>query len=190
MELFLRLKHWHLFLLTFGGPFILQIILSVCTWVTSDPMIMLQLMPFVMFLFFAGYFGWLWAIGQEFQKMLPGDLKFSLVPFKILLLFPVVYVLFFFLMLDFFVVNMDHELEPSLGIFFTIIPLHLFTMFCIFYCIYFAARTFKATELQRPVTFPDFVGEFLMIWIFPLGIWFIQPRINKLIAEKSGSNGY
>lgn len=190
MEIFLRLKHWHLFLITFGLPFVLQIILSVFTWTTNDPMIMLQVMPFVMFLFFAGYFGWLWAIGQEFQKMLPGNLKFNLVPFKIFLLFPVIYILFFFFMLDFFVVNMEEEMEPPLSLFFMIIPLHLFTMFCIFYCIYFAARTFKATELQRPVTFPDFAGEFFMIWIFPVGIWFIQPRINKLIAKKQGNNDF
>lgn len=190
MEIFLRLKHWHLFLIAFGLPFTLQIILSVFTLITEDPMLMLQVMPFVMFLFFAGYFGWLWAIGQEFQKMLPGDLKFSLVPFKIFLLFPVIYVLFLFFMIDFFVINMEDELEPSLSIFYMIIPLHLFTMFCIFYCIYFAARTFKATELQRPVTFPDFVGEFFMIWIFPLGIWFIQPRINDLIAKKQGNNDF
>lgn len=188
MEVFLRLKHWHLFLIMFAVPFVLQIILGVITLVTNDPMIVLQVMPFVMFLFFAGYFGWLWAIGQEFQKMLPGDLKFSLAPFKFFLLFPVVYVLFLFVALDFFVVNMDNVQPPPLSLFFTIIPLHLFTMFCIFYCIYFAARTFKATELQRPVVFTDFAGEFLMIWIFPVGIWFIQPRINKLIAEKTGTS--
>lgn len=187
MEIFLRLKHWHLFLITFAVPFILQIILAVITMTTHDPMIMLQLMPLVMFLYFAGYFGWLWAIGQEFQKRLPGDLKFSLAPFKFFLLFPVVYVLFFFVMFDFFVINMENEIEKPLGILFMIIPLHLFTIFCIFYCIYFAARTFKATELQRPVVFTDFVGEFFMIWIFPVGIWFIQPKINKLIAEKTGS---
>ena len=147
-------------------------------------------MPFVMSFFFIGYFGWLWAIGQEFQKILPGNLKFNLTPFRIFLLYPVVYILLFFLLIDMVAVNMLNSTEPPLEFFFLIIPFHLFAIFCILYCIFFAARTFKAAELQRSVTFADFVGEFLMIWIFPVGIWFIQPKINKLIGEKLNNNNF
>ena len=58
---------------------------------------------------------------------------------------------------------------------------HILSMFGIFYSLYFVAKTFKTVELQREVTFSDFAGEFFMIWFFPIGIWVIQPKINKMI---------
>ena len=69
------------------------------------------------------------------------------------------------------------------GLIAVIVPLHLFSIFCIFYSVYFVAKTFKTVELQREVTFSDFVGEFFMLWFYPIGIWIIQPKINKMIEE-------
>ncbi|WP_101311729.1 hypothetical protein [Labilibaculum manganireducens] len=79
------------------------------------------------------------------------------------------------------------EQEPSGGLIGglvgIIVPLHLFSMFCIFYCLYFVAKTFKTVELQREVSFFDFAGEFFMIWFFPIGIWIVQPKVNKMIED-------
>ena len=69
------------------------------------------------------------------------------------------------------------------GVIGVIVPLHLFSMFCIFYSLYFVAKTFKTVELQRQVSFSDFAGEFFMIWFYPIGIWIVQPKINKMIEE-------
>ena len=63
-----------------------------------------------------------------------------------------------------------------------IIPLHLLSMVCIFYCIYFNAKSLKAAELQRPVVFADYLSEIFIIWFFPIGIWAVQPRINALFS--------
>jgi len=57
-------------------------------------------------------------------------------------------------------------------------------MFCIFYSLYFIAKELKSVELQKPVTFSDFAGEFFLLWFFPIGIWIIQPRINKIFESK------
>lgn len=73
--------------------------------------------------------------------------------------------------------------EPNLAIFAFIAPLHLFSMFCMFYCGYFNAKALKAVETKKPVTFSDYVGEFFLIWFFPIGIWIIQPRINKIFED-------
>jgi len=53
-------------------------------------------------------------------------------------------------------------------------------MYCIFYLMYKAAKTIKTAEVQKPVSFGDFAGEFFLLWFFPIGIWFLQPKINKL----------
>jgi bacteriorhodopsin len=67
------------------------------------------------------------------------------------------------------------------AIFALVVPLHLFSMFYIFYTLYFAAKTVKTVELQREVTFSDFAGEFFLIWFYPVGVWIIQPKVNKMI---------
>ncbi|WP_373551080.1 hypothetical protein [Haliscomenobacter sp.] len=53
----------------------------------------------------------------------------------------------------------------------------------IFYCIYHVAKTIKTVELQRKVTFSDFIAEFFLVWFFPIGVWILQPTINKLAAK-------
>jgi len=59
---------------------------------------------------------------------------------------------------------------------------HLFSMFCLFYCLYFIAKALKTVELQRPVTFSDYAGEFFLLWFYPVGVWILQPRINQIFA--------
>jgi len=56
-------------------------------------------------------------------------------------------------------------------------------MFCAFYVMYFIAKELKTVELQRDVMFSDYIGEFLLLWFFPVGVWVLQPRINKLFAS-------
>lgn len=65
-----------------------------------------------------------------------------------------------------------------------LITLHLFSIFCIFHSLYFAAKAFKTAELQRRVTFSDFAGEFFMIWFYPIGIWIVQPKVNRMVGNE------
>jgi hypothetical protein len=48
---------------------------------------------------------------------------------------------------------------------------------------YFVAKTFKTVELQKEVTFSDFIGEFFMFWFYYIGILFLQPKINKMVED-------
>jgi len=57
-----------------------------------------------------------------------------------------------------------------------------------FYCLYFNAKALKTAELQKPLTFSDFAGEFFLLWFFPIGIWILQPRINKLFDPEAGAS--
>lgn len=45
-----------------------------------------------------------------------------------------------------------------------------------------AAKTIKTVELQKKVTFSDFAGEFFLLWFSPIGIWILQPKINKFAS--------
>ena len=190
IDKFLNAKHWQLFLLTFGIPIIFQFIMMGTMFANigannnPDPDFMfsyMKLFPIMMLLFMGVFFGWFWSVAIGLQRVIPDEIKLKVNRFKIFLLIPIVYMIFF---LGFFMTSFTSG-GPNPGIFAVIVPLHLFSMFCIFYSLYFLAKTFKTAELQRKVTFSDFAGEFFMIWFYPIGIWIVQPKINKMIKEKA-----
>ncbi len=200
---FLKAKHWQLFLLIFGLPFIIQII-AMGIIVTSsisgdetapDPAFMFRyFMPvfsIMMLLFIFGLLGWIWSMASRLQKMLPEHVRLNLRAFKFFFFFPVVYMIvflsIFFWSFQSSVVNPDFNPAYMFVGFAVIFPLHLFAIFCMFYVLYFTSKTIKMVELQKHVTFGDYAGEFFLLWFDPIGVWIIQPRINKLFEQLSQS---
>ena len=193
---FLKAKHWVLFLLTFGIPMVFQFVmvgLMLSNLFTSqnsdffDPFDRMKFFPLVMLVFMAVLYGWFWSIAIGLQKKVPENVKMKVKKFKFFFVFPMVY---FLLFMGFFFSSINSLFEQNIeshfgiigGLFVFIIPLHLFAMFCIFYIFYFVAKTFKTVELQREVTFGDFAGEFFLLIFYPIGVWIIQPKINKMIV--------
>lgn len=186
---FLKAKHWHLFLLTFGLPIIFQIVLMISEIFQSQGaenhgpqtgILNTVVFPLIMVVFIVVTFGWYWSVGVGLQKLVRSDLRMKVSRYKIFLFFAIGYLPFFFFLFVMFVVS--RGTEPA--IFLVTMPFHLFYMFCIFYTAYFMAKAIKTAELQRKVTFDDFASEFFLMWFFPIGIWIIQPKINKLILAQ------
>ena len=202
MNLFLKAKHWQIFLFTFCLPFLLQIIIIVSVMANifdsavhnapPDPEVffaVFKFFPLMMVVFMGALFGWMWSIAVGLKKMIPPGVDMKSTLFKITLIYPLVYTFLFSLFIAYIVSGIFHlqhgeEPPPVMFVGFAVIfPLHLFAMFCMFYNIYFAAKTIKTVELQREVTFSDFVGEFFLIWFHFIGVWILQPRINKMVEN-------
>jgi hypothetical protein len=199
IERFLKAKHWQLFILMFGIPFLFQILMMVKVFPNinsmenHDPMEvfnMLKFFPIIMVLFMAVFFGWFWSIAIGLQKKVPKNVTMKTKKFKIFFFIPLVYILCFSLFIGGMLSGiMQNETESigglTNGIVGIIIPLHLLSMFGMFYSLYFVAKTFKTVELQKEVSFGEFAGEFFMLWFYFIGIWIIQPKINKMAANKN-----
>lgn len=206
---FLRAKHWQLFVLTFGVMMVAYIMIMyfVFTDIMSltaagqqpDPLIMfryMKLLPFLGVFFMLVMVGWYWSVGIGLQKKLPSGVTMKTTLFKVFLIVPVVYMTVFMFFMGILVkhvfeISAGNEPPESIGLsmmslFPVIMPLHLFSAFCYFYNMYFAAKTIKTVELQRPTTFSDFVGEFFLIWFYPIGVWILQPKINSLHENAPG----
>ncbi len=188
-NLFLKAKHWQLFSLTFGIPFIFQIVMMVNIFSNigdgniPDPTYMFKYMTFFcifIVLFMGVWFGWFWSVAIGLQAKMPEGVKMKVTKYKIFFFSPLIYIL----VLIFFMSTMTTNSVPNPAMFIVILPLHLFSMFCMFYNLYFVAKTFKTVELQRETRFSDFAGEFFMIWFYPIGIWIIQPKINKMMEDQ------
>lgn len=73
------------------------------------------------------------------------------------------------------------------GIPFFVVPMHLLAMVAIFYVLGFTAKNLILAERQSPVSFFDYSGPFFLMWFFPIGVWFVQPRVNRLVARAPAS---
>ena len=45
------------------------------------------------------------------------------------------------------------------------------------------AKTIKTAEQKRKLDFGDFAGEFFLMWFFMIGVWILQPKINRMSEE-------
>lgn len=189
MTKFLTLKHWQLFLLLIGIPLIFQFVIIGFTIASRNPAAYFIYFPIITILIIGLSLSWSYSLGTNLYKRLPVTAKMSLTRFKIFLFFPGIYMIFFLVFMAGLFSDVSSGREPNPGILFLIFPLHLFAMFCLFYCLYFNAKALKTVELQRPVTFSDYAGEFFLLWFFPIGIWIIQPRVNRLFATTPDDSG-
>ncbi len=177
MVVLLRLKHWQLFLLTWGVTLVINFSM------VSDPVLMITLFPLMIVFWAIGLLGWIWAISTTLQPLLPSGVSMNVRQFKMLFLVPVVYALVIVgAMVEIIrsAVHFDTSLPAFLSI---IVVLHIFSFICIVFGIRFAAKTMKSVELGRMARFPDYMAEFFLIWFSMIGIWILQPRLNKLAAE-------
>lgn len=194
---FLKAKHWQLFILVFGLPMLFYTVMMASIFISisngSNPTSLLfsmGLFPIVMLLFISTQFGWLWSVAIGLQPKVPENVTMKVKKFKLFFFVPLIYIVLISIFMGIFANQiMQNGNPPNIALVASfmviIIPLHLFSMLCIFYSLYFVAKTYKTVELQREVSFSDFVGEFFMIWFYPVGIWIIQPKINKMIEEQS-----
>ena len=181
-DLFLKAKHWQLFALLITLNVIVQAFFAFSLILSNYVPLLIILTAVVggtfMFLFLSWFYYLIKGLNKKNHIQ---NLKTDSANLNLFYLFPVVYILVISLFLPsgFTVSTEESDTISALSIL-IIVPTHLFSMYCIFYLMYKAAKTIKTAEVQKPVSFGDFAGEFFLLWFFPIGIWFLQPKINKL----------
>ncbi len=196
MKRLLRLRHWQIFMAIVGLPVILPVIIAILSGFIVLPysetafnvIIIVGSLLGILFCL-EMYVLWFYAIGTVLYSYLPSAIQsnLKLKRFKIFMRIAIVYQFILVVYLVF------HTFDTYYSYYdwcltMVLFCLHLLTMLCILYCMYVAAKTLKAAELKRTVTFRDFAGEFFLLWFFPVGVWILQPRINKIIALQPESD--
>lgn len=200
ITLFLRAKHWQLFILIYTLPIIfyanqMSYMLDP-QWLAQAedyPEMLLANFKYIapmMIVLVLFYYGWYWSVAMGLQSKLPPYVQMKITKFKWFFLIPFFYMLGLSFGMELFFSSyipdlMNGEIIPDpqkiLIIVAILVPIHFFSIFGIFYSIYFIAKTIRSVELQRETRFEDFIAEFFLIWFFPIGIWILQPKINKLL---------
>jgi len=117
---------------------------------------------------------WFWSLGSFLYSMVKPDLRLNLPFFRFALVYPLVY-MGVFPIFPFERLTLVYNLA--------IFPFHLLAMFCLFFDLNFVSKSLALAETGRAVSFYDYAGPFFLLWFFPLGIWFVQPRINRLFVN-------
>jgi hypothetical protein len=175
---FVTARHWQVFLLLTGSFVIAQAFGQ--SMIIGDGGAQAQFQqaigPFFLMtcLIMALYLSWLWALGSFAWELARSHARPAMSRFRFALLYPIAYLPVFYLLFP-------KTGEPS-GFVVVIIPLHFLAMFCMFYNLYFVAKCLALAEGKRADSFYDFAGAFFLLWFFPVGIWFLQPRVNALAA--------
>ena len=58
-------------------------------------------------------------------------------------------------------------------------------LLCCFFLFSFSilAKRMKMAELQRRVQVKEVLGDFFLFLFFPVGVWFLQPKVNRMYEE-------
>lgn len=178
---FLRAKHWQIFLLLVGIGFIGDVVL-VASSISATPQSPEDVakigLPFgiVTVLFMVCFLGWFWSMGTFLSSIVRPALRLKTRFFRFALVYPGLYIFVF--------IALFQSVTTNPALFLIIFPFHFFAMFCIFYGLYFVSKSLVLAETSRRASFYDYAGPFFLIWFFPIGVWFTQPRINRLYAER------
>ena len=61
-----------------------------------------------------------------------------------------------------------------------------YVFYAIVHFIMFPARVLRSIEQGKKAAIGECIGDFFLIVFLPIGIWFIQPRINQITTSKEG----
>ncbi len=176
MTFFLRAKHWQIFLVVmlvlYGGQ--IPLLISELNPQLSPANIAETLfLNLCVVLSLAGILAWLWSLGSFLNSISRHRMKRNL--FQFALMYSILYFTFFV-----FVATFQKPIPMTSTI---MIPLHLFSMACLIYIVHFVSKNLVSAETDQPL-FHRYGFNFLLIVFFPVGIWIIQPQINRLFANR------
>jgi len=161
MNRILKAKHWQIFIFLIVGLIIGNI------HIENNPTLNVILLLTGMLIYMVYPF----SVGIELQAHLPKEIKLN----SNLFLFNS------FIWFLFYAATMI--LTDGEGYMFT--GLKSLPFFYAFYAfvhfLSFPVKTLKSIEIYKKAKFGDYLGDFLLIIFLPIGIWFLQPRINNAI---------
>jgi hypothetical protein len=119
------------------------------------------------------YFGWLWTVATFVYSENKTATAISLRLFKSLFLSAIAFSFFINPILKSWNIP---ELVNILRI------LGLLSTLCFLFCIYLIASILGKLQKDKLNEDSNIVLDFFLIWLLPIGIWFIQPRLKTLLS--------
>ena len=154
------MKHWQIFLLLFFATFITNF-----TWVGYELLNTILNLAGVLL-----YMIWYFAIGLELSEQLPKKVELPKTMFIIngfVLIISIVILIMFF--------GGSFESNGLLGFIWV-----AYLMYAMFQFFFYPGKALKTIELNKEAEIGEYIGYFFLMIFWPIGIWWIQPKLNKV----------
>jgi hypothetical protein len=172
---FLRAKPWQVFVLVWGAYFVGQVIIISSLPVSTENNLRASLLTEAAVLPSIICFEvWLWAMGSFLFSLSQPQLKLNIHFFRFTIIFPTLY---FLIVFPLFVSNSTLEV--------VMMPINGVGLVCEFYPLYFVAKSLLIAEKRQPVTRKDYTLTLIFLVFSLVGIWLVQPRVNRLYAHRA-----
>ncbi len=189
MKRFLLAKSWQLFIAVFVLPIMILFSgLLVPVYVFNGAYFFIAI-PLAIVLSQVVVYLWMWSVGEKLYKQLNMSSQFSNKTFQFFVAVPFVIILLglFFWLWGATILGLGQFSMANIltGMLVFVIPLEILFMVSKFYCFYFVAKVIKSAETSEVAQFDAFTMDFIYLILFPLGLWFIQPRVIKLAVASN-----
>ncbi|MDB5122146.1 MAG: hypothetical protein JWP94_275 [Mucilaginibacter sp.] len=133
-------------------------------------------------LFVCIYIGWIYSIGTSMNELIPTNVRPRAAYFKASCLLVSLWIIVIIMIFGGY--SIDQNNYRSYGYWlWVLLPLHLYLTFSLIYIIYFAAKMLTSVIDGEIADFSTSYKLFFAIWIYPIGLWFIQPVIQKILSR-------
>lgn len=169
MNFFLSAKHWQIFLILLLGSFLINFTIE------YDLTLTLLLRAIGMLI----YYSWYLFIGHGL---------FGYLHRKVELNYNLFIINFFVWMAAYIAIIIYSDGSGMIFTGFAAIPM-FYVLYAVIYVFLFPARVLKSVEIRNKASFSEYIGYVLMMIFWPIGVWILQPQINKIVeAEPSEEN--
>jgi len=121
---------------------------------------------------------WLFSIIYQLDKRRnENDNSFKKIVLGLVTIYPIVY-FFFFISFFFNLIGAN-----TFDLFDIIMPFHLTAMLCGLILMIIGANSYGKYEKNKGHKTYESIGIFFMLWFYFVGIWVLQPNLNKYIKE-------
>lgn len=160
MNFILKLKHWQVFLILLIGS-----IASNFTWENQE-LFNLGLNSFGLLVYILWYF----AVGLELTEYLPPRIE---LPRTLFIINAIVLIISMLIVLA--VYNGKFSSNGLIGFLWV-----AYVMFAMFQFMFYPSKALRTIEQGTEARFGQYFGYFILTILWPIGIWWIQPKLNKI----------
>lgn len=185
MNALLRMKHWQIFLLMFG-PIPLSFLIGGLNFQLA------LLVPASYCFCYLVYLAWIFSVFRGLNDKLPEGSEIDIRFFSKMFMLPIAalgFIIFMLLLITLEMTGLAGDIAPSFTmseyVWLIAWAVSLYGFFIWIQGARVAAKSIKSVELQNGVGLGEYMGELLLIFIFGIGVWILQPTVNRLIAGET-----
>lgn len=140
--------------------------------------------PFLSIPLMTVYLGWMWSICKGLKHKLPTDNSPQLSILAVALTIPFLFVTLLSAGLLLRFVGLYPAISSESVMVFLFVSFYLLSVAGLTYGVLTTAKVIKSIRIGKEANLSNYLGEVLLIWVFPIGIWVLQPRVNEITEPK------